>query len=130
MSRVWYHACRHRACPQYPCLQTERWWALQQARLLACDHDHGIFTRPHDLNPLWLANVPVMSALLLQAVRDTLGTLLADSTYLGAQPGLITALPTWSQTLGLHPHLHGVVTGGGLIPAGQWVAVRNGFVLP
>ena len=59
-----------------------------------------------------------------------LGTLLADSTYLGAQPGIITALPTWSQTLGLHPHLHGVVTGGGLTPAGQWVAVRNGFVLP
>jgi hypothetical protein len=56
--------------------------------------------------------------------------LLADSTYLGAQPGIITALPTWSQTLGLHPHLHGVVTGGGLTPAGQWVAVRNGFVLP
>jgi hypothetical protein len=111
-------------------LQTERWLALQQARLLACDHYHAIFTLPHDLNPLWLANVPVMSALLFQAVRDTLCTLLADPKYLGAQPGILAALHTWSQTLVLHPHLHCLVTGGGRTSAGPWVAVRRGFLLP
>ena len=82
------------------------------------------------LNPLWLANVPGMTTLLFQAVRDTLGTLLADPKYLGAQPGILAALHTWSQTLVLHPHLHCLVTGGGLTPAGQWVAVRHGFLLP
>jgi hypothetical protein len=97
---------------------------------LACDHYHVIFTLPHALNPLWLVNVPVMTTLLLQAVRDTLCTLLADPKYLGAQPGILAALHTWSQTLVLHPHLHCLVTGGGLTPAGQWVAVRNGFLLP
>src|SRR5262249_39994946 len=71
-----------------------------------------------------------MTTLLFQAVRDTLGTLLADSKYLGAQPGIIAALHTWSQTLVLHPHLHCLVTGGGLTPAGQWVAVRHGVLLP
>ena len=111
-------------------LQTERWLARQQARLLACDHYHVIFTLPHDLNPLWLANVPVMTTLLLQAVRDTLRTLLAAPKYLGAQPGILAALHTWSQTLVLHPHVHCLVTGGGLTPTGQWVAVRNGFLLP
>ena len=130
MSRIWYNSCRHRSCPQCAYLQTERWLALQQARLLACDHFHVIFTLPHDLNPLWRANVPVMTTLLLQAVRDTLRTLLADPKYLGAQPGIIAALHTWSQTLVLHPHLHCLVTGGGLTSAGQWVAVRNGFLLP
>jgi len=130
MSRIWYNSCRHRSCPQCAYLQTERWLTLQQARLLACDHSHGIFTLPHDLNPLWLANVPMMSTLLFQAVRDTLCALLADPTYLGAQPGIIAALHTWSQTLVLHPHLHCLVTGGGWTSAGQWVAVRNGFLLP
>ena len=130
MARIWYNSCRHRSCPQCAYLQTERWLALQQARLLACDHYHVIFTLPHELNPLWLANVSVMTTLLLQAVRDTLGTLLADPKYLGAQPGIIAALHTWSQTLVLHPHLHCLVTGGGLTPAGQWVAVRHGFLLP
>jgi hypothetical protein len=71
-----------------------------------------------------------MTALLFQAVRDTLCTLLAAPKYLGAQPGILMALHTWSQTLVLHPHLHCLVTGGGLTPAGQWVAVRHGFLLP
>ena len=129
-SRIWYNSCRHRSCPPCASLQTERWRALQRARLLACDHYHVIFTLPHDLHALWLANVPLMTSLLLQAVRDTLGTLLADPKYLGAQPGLIAALHTWSQTLVLHPHVHCLVTGGGLTPAGQWIAVRHGFLLP
>jgi hypothetical protein len=103
---------------------------VQQARLLACDHYHVIFTLPHDLNPLWLANVQMMTTLLLQTVRDTLGTLLADPQYLGAQPGILAALHTWSQTLVLHPHVHCLVTGGGLTPDGQWKAVRQGFLLP
>ena len=130
MSRIWYNSCRHRSCPQCAYLQTERWLALQRARLLACDHYHVIFTLPHDLNPLWLANVPVMTTLLFQAVRDTLGTLLADPKYLGAQPGIIAALHTWSQTLVLHPHVHCLVTGGGLTADGAWQAVRHGFLLP
>ena len=103
VSRIWYNSCRHRACPQCAYLQTERWLALQQARLLACDHYHVIFTLPHDLNPLWRANVSVMTTLFFQVVRDTLGTLLADPKYLGAQPGIIAALHTWSQTLLLQP---------------------------
>jgi hypothetical protein len=113
MARVWYNSCRHRACPQCAYLQTERWLAVQRARLLACDHYHVIFTLPHELNPLWLANVPVMSTLLFQAVRETLFDLLADPEYLGAQPGILAALHTWSQTLVLHPHLHCLVTGAG-----------------
>jgi hypothetical protein len=130
MARIWYNSCRHRACPQCASLQTERWLACQQARLLACDHYHVIFTLPHDLNPLWLTNVPMMTTLLFQAVHDTLCTLLADPTYLGAQPGIIAALHTWSQTLVLHPHVHCLVTGGGRTPDGHWKAVRNGFLLP
>src|SRR5713101_622618 len=130
IARVWYNACRHRSCPQCASLQTERWLARQQARLLAWDHSHVIFTLPHDLHPLWLANVSVMTSLLFQAMRETLCTLLADPQYLGAQPGIIAALHPWSQTLVRHPHLHCLVTGGGLTPAGQWVTVRHGFVLP
>jgi hypothetical protein len=130
VARVWYNSCRHRSCPQCAYLQTERWLALHRARLLACDHYHVIFTLPHDLNPLWLANVPVMTTLLWQAVRDTLRTLLADPKYLGAQPGILAALHTWGQTLVLHPHVHCLVTGGGLTADGSWKAVRHGFLLP
>src|SRR5262249_8856881 len=92
MARISYNSGRHPPCPPCAPLPTERWLACQQARLLACDHYHVIFTLPHDLNPLWLTNVPMMTTLWFQAVYDTLCTLLADPKYLGAQPGFIAAL--------------------------------------
>ena len=112
VARIWSNSCRHRSCPPCASLQTERWLAMQRARLLACDHYHVLFTLPHDLNPLWLANVAGMTTLLFQAVRDTLVTLLAAPKYLGAPPGMLAALHTWSQTLVLHPHVHCLVQPG------------------
>ena len=128
--RVWYNSCRHRMCPQCAWGQVERWLAKQQARLLACEHSHVIFTIPHELNDLWLSNVAVMMQLLCASVPDTLVTLLGDPKYLGATPGIIATLHTWPQTLLLPPHVHCLVTGGGLSEAGQWVAVRHGVLLP
>jgi Putative transposase/Transposase zinc-binding domain len=128
--RVWYNSCRHRLCPQCAWLQVERWLARQQVRLLACDHYHVIFTMPDELRGLWLVNVRPMTNLLFATVHETLDQLLGDEKYLGACPGLLAALHTWSQTLVLHPHLHCLVTGGGLTDAGHWRPVRNGFLLP
>lgn len=128
--RVWYNSCRHRLCPQCAWLQVERWLARQQVRLLACDHYHVIFTMPDELRGLWLVNGRPMTNLLFATVHETLAQLLGDEKYLGACPGLLAALHTWSQTLVLHPHLHCLVTGGGLTDAGQWRPVRNGFLLP
>lgn len=71
-----------------------------------------------------------MTSLLWTAVRDTLVDWLGDPPYLGAQPGIIAARHPWGQTLVLHPPIHCLVPGGGRTPAGQWVAVRNGLLLP
>jgi Putative transposase/Transposase zinc-binding domain len=130
IERVWYNSCRHRMCPQCAWVQVERWLAKQKTRLLACDHYHVIFTMPHELNELWLANVEAMSQLLFASVHETLRELLGDGKYLGATPGIIATLHTWTQTLLLHPHVHCLVTGGGLTESGDWVAVRHGFLLP
>ncbi len=130
IAQVWYNSCRHRMCPQCAWIQVARWLAKQKTRLLACEHYHVIFTMPHELNDLWLANVEGMSRLLFASVHDTLFELLDDAKYLGARPGIIATLHTWTQTLLLHPHIHCVVTGGGLHEAGHWAAVRNGFLLP
>jgi Putative transposase/Transposase zinc-binding domain len=129
VERVWYNSCRHRLCPPCAWLQVERWLVKQKARLLACAHYHVIFTLPDELRGLWLANVRAMTNLLFAPVHETLAELLGDATYLGACPGLIAALHTWSQTLVLHPPLHCLVTGGGLTDAGHWRPVRNGFLL-
>jgi Putative transposase/Transposase zinc-binding domain len=130
VERIWYNSCRHRLCPQCAWVQVERWLTKQKARLLVCEHYHVIFTMPHELNDLWLANIEGMSQLLFSSVHHTLLELLGDRKYLGAKPGIIATLHTWSQTLLLHPHIHCLVTGGGLNETGQWVAVRHGFLLP
>jgi hypothetical protein len=71
-----------------------------------------------------------MADLLFRSARDVLMTMLADPRHLGARPGILAALHTWSRTLVLHPHVHLLVTGGGLTPEGRWKPVRNGFLLP
>lgn len=129
-SRIWYNSCRHRACPQCAFIESERWLAKQRARLLACAHDHVIFTVPHDLNPVWRSNMRQLSGLLFQAVRDTLMELLDDPKCLDAKPGLMLAFHSWGRTLVLHPHVHALVSGGGLHRDGHWQGVRNGFLLP
>jgi len=130
VERIWYNSCRHRLCPPCAWVQVQRWLTKQKARLLVCEHYHVIFTMPHELNDLWLANIEGMSQLLFSSVHHTLLELLGDRKYLGAKPGIIATLHTWSQTLLLHPHIHCLVTGGGLNETGRWVAVRHGFLLP
>ncbi len=68
--------------------------------------------------------------MLFRSVRETLLTLLADPHWLGATPRILAALHTWGRTLTLHPHVHCLVSGGGLDAEGQWLAVRTGFLLP
>jgi hypothetical protein len=105
-------------CPQCAWVQVEHCLAKQKARLLACEHYHVIFAMPHALNTLWLANVDVMSGLLIASVHDTWLELLGDAKYLGARPGIIATQHTWSQTLVLHPHIHCLVTGGRAVQPG------------
>ena len=128
--RIWYNSCKHRFCPQCAFTSIERWLARQKARLLECDHFHLIFTIPHGFHPLWRCNRGEMPRLLFRAVRETLVELLDDPEYLGAQVGIIATLHTWGQTLLLHPHIHCLVTGGGLGPDGTWLAAKKGYLLP
>jgi hypothetical protein len=128
-TRIWYNSCKHRSCPQCAYIQTRQWLQAQQERLLGCDHYHGIFTIPHDLNDLWRYNMPVMANLLFRTVKKVLFELLADPRYLGATPAVILALHTWGQSLILHPHIHCLISGGGW-HEGEWKGVKNGFLVP
>lgn len=128
--RVQYHSCKHRSCPRCQALAKVRWADAQQARLLACDHYHVIFTLPHELLDLWQYNTRWFADALFQAARDTLMTLLQDEKHLGAVPGILMALHTWGRTLNLHPHVHCLVTGGGLDAQQQWRALRYDYLLP
>lgn len=125
-----FHACRHRSCPRCAEAARVRWIDAELARLLPCPHFHVVFTLPHELLPLWELNRARMAQLLLQASRCTLLELLATPRHLGATPGLLMALHTWGRSLSRHPHVHCLVTAGGLDSAGAWRATRPHWLLP
>jgi hypothetical protein len=128
--RVWYNACRSRSCPRCAFYRVQRWLERQARILVGCAHHHVIFTVPHELNVLWLLNQAVLGELLFLAARGALFALAADPRYLGAQPGALIALHTWGQQLALHPHVHCLVTAGGLEAAGTWRHSRRRHFLP
>ena len=127
--RHWYNSCKHRMCPLCAFTQIERWLAKQKARILNTDHFHVIFTIPSEFHELWRLNTKIMTQILFKTATETLFQLLEDEKYLGARPGIIASLHTWTKTQALHPHLHCLITGGGL-PAGKWIKVSQSYLLP
>ena len=72
-----------------------------------------------------------MYSLLFDMAAETLTTIAADPKHLGASIGATLVLHTWGSALTHHPHVHGVVPGGGVAPGGErWIACRPGFFLP
>jgi hypothetical protein len=123
------HSCRHRSCPRCHGAQSHEWLENIKQRLLPCDHYHVIFTLPHELNELWQYNRSWSSDHLFRASAETLKQLLADDKYLGAEVGMLSALHTWGRTLSFHPHVHVLVSGGGL-SGEKWKRVKKDFLLP
>jgi hypothetical protein len=90
-----------------------------------------VFSLPGALGAVAPRNPRVVYGLLMRAAAATLLKVAADPKHLGAEVGILAVLHTWGQSLALHPHVHGVVTGGGLAPDGsRWVAGRDDFFLP
>jgi hypothetical protein len=127
---VRYNSCRHRCCPRCAYRAVEDWLDTQEQRLLAIDHFHVIFTIPSELRPLWEWNKRLMADLLFEVVMATLFKFLDNPEHLGARPGVLAALHTWGCSLMLHPHIHCLVSGGGVTPEGQWKPVTNGYLFP
>jgi hypothetical protein len=90
-----------------------------------------VFTLPEPIVSIAYQNQKVLYGLLFRAAAETLRTIAADPQHLGAEIGFFAVLHTWGQTLLYHPHLHCVVSGGGLSADGtQWIGCRAGFFLP
>jgi len=128
---VSYNSCGNRHCPQCQGTAAARWLETQAADLLETPYFHVVFTLPGALGPVALHNPREVYGLLMRATAETLLEVAADPDHLGAEVGVLAVLHTWGQNLMLHPHVHCVVTGGGLAPdASRWVAGRDDFFLP
>jgi Putative transposase/Transposase zinc-binding domain len=136
--RIAYNSCRNRHCPKCQASSRSRWLEREASYLLPVEYHHVVFTLPPAVADLALANPALLYGLLFRAATQTLREVAADPHYLGAEVGVLAVLHTWGQNLHHHPHVHAVVTGGGLscaargavAAAPRWVSCRPGFFLP
>ncbi len=129
--QIAYNSCRNRHCPKCQARAARRWLEARQADLLPLDYYHLVFTLPAPIAAIAYYNKTVIYDLLFAVAAETLRTIAADPKHLGAQVGVTLVLHTWGSALTHHPHVHGIVPGGGLSPDGErWVACRPGFFLP
>src|ERR1700746_3935487 len=126
-----YNSCCDRHCPKCQSFARFKWLEDRQAGLLNTQYFHVVFTLPQQIATIAYQNKRELYGILFRATAQTLLTIAADPKHLGAEIGFFAVLHTWGQNLLFHPHLHCVVTGGGLAPDGnRWIACRPGFFLP
>lgn len=130
LNGVWYNSCKQRGCPQCQNKPSEDWLNNTRNRLLNCPHHHIIFTLPSELHVLWQYNRAAFSDVLFEAAHSTLKRFYNDARYLAAQPGILGALHTWGRDLSLHPHIHFLVSHGGLNKNNDWVEPKKAQLFP
>ncbi|CAG9180427.1 IS91 family transposase ISAzo26 [Cupriavidus laharis] len=128
---VAFNSCRNRHCTKCQASAAHRWLEARQADLLPVEYYHVVFTLPAPVGAIAWYNKTVIYGLLFDIAAETLRTIAADPRHLGAQIGATLVLHTWGSALTHHPHVHGIIPGGGLSPDGErWIACRRGFFLP
>jgi hypothetical protein len=128
-----YNSCRNRHCPKCQALQSARWVARRQERLLPVHYFHVVFTLPAELRELAARHRTAIFDLLLKSAAEALLALGRDPKWLGrsALLGITAVLHTWARDLHFHPHAHCIVTGGGLAADGSsWVRAPEDFLFP
>jgi hypothetical protein len=126
-----YNSCRNRHCPKCQSSAAKRWLDARQADLLPVEYFHVVFTLPASVADIAHQNKAAVYGLLFDMAAEVLQTIAADPKHLGARIAATLVLHTWGSALTHHPHVHGIVPGGGLSADGKtWVACRPGFFLP
>jgi hypothetical protein len=129
--QIAYNSCRNRHCPKCQGSAALRWLEDRQADLLPVQYFHVVFTLPAPIAAISYTNKEVLYGLLFEIAAATLRIIAADPKHLGARIGATLVLHTWGSALTHHPHVHGIVPGGGLaVDADRWVSCKPGFFLP
>ena len=123
------NSCRNRHCPQCQGRATAEWLEARQAKMLPVPHFQVVFTLPAELRTVAFANQPLVYSLLFGAATSVLQDLATQR--LSARLGITAVLHTWTSKLEYHPHVHCLVTAGGLrLDDERWVPTREEYLFP
>ena len=110
-----YNSCRNRHCPNCQTGKKLKWIEDRKEEVLNIKYYHIVFTIPSEIYGIAIQNQEKIYKILFKASAETLKELAEDEKYLGGEVGFFSILHTWGQNLMFHPHIHCVVTGGGLV---------------
>jgi hypothetical protein len=128
--QIAYNSCRNRHCPKCQSGAAHRWLEARQTDLLPVEYYHVVFTLPAPISAIAYYNKEIIYGLLFDIAAETLRTIAADPKHLGARIGATLVLHTWGSALTHHPHVHGIVPGGGFaLDADRWIPCKPGFFL-
>ena len=125
-----YNSCRNRHCPNCQIMKKLKWIEARKEEVLNIKYYHVVFTIPSELYNIVYQNQSKMYNVLFKAASETIQELAEDKKYLGAEIGFFSILHTWGQNLMYHPHMHIVVTGGGLTEINTWKEKEEDFFIP
>ncbi len=126
-----YHSCRNRSCPKCHTRDTEAWMAQRRQEILPIKYFHVTATLPQQWREIVRANQKDLYAILMKAAAQAITTLAADPQYVGGQVGIMAVLHTWTRALNYHPHVHCLVTGGGLsLDRNHWLECKGDYLFP
>lgn len=122
-----YNSCRNRHCPMCQNYAREKWIQKESSYLLDSRYFHIITTVPVELNEIFLYNKKICYNILFKATSEAILELCEDPKWLGAKVGITSILHTWGQTIQFHPHIHSIVTGGGL-KNNKWIPCNKDYL--
>lgn len=121
------NSCRNRHCPMCQSYAREKWINKESSYLLDSKYFHIITTVPYELNKIFMFNQEICYNILFKATSESILELADDDKWLGAKVGITSILHTWGQTMELHPHIHSIVTGGGL-KNNKWIFCNKDYL--
>lgn len=128
--KITYNSCRDRHCPLCQSFKKEQWTNDRKSEVLGSKYFHVVLTMPKELDNITLQNKKVIYSNMLKAAGETVKKLCEDKKHMGAMPAVTVVLHTWGQSLEFHPHIHMIISAGGLTKDNKWKKSSDKFFVP
>ena len=128
--KITYNSCRDRHCPLCQNFKKEQWINDRKSEVLGSKYFHVVLTLPKELDNIILQNKREMYSIMFKAAGETVKKLCEDKKFMGAMPAITVVLHTWGQNLEFHPHIHMIISAGGLTADNKWRKSSEKFFIP
>ncbi|MDD3300934.1 MAG: IS91 family transposase [Bacteroidales bacterium] len=128
--KITYNSCKDRHCPLCQSFKKEQWTNDRKSEVLGSKYFHVVLTLPKELDNIVLQNKRVLFSIMFKAAGEAIKKLCEDKKFMGAMPAITAVLHTWGQNLDFHPHIHIIISAGGLTKDNKWKESSEKFFVP